>query len=115
VSVLNVLAVVTVTDWKAGVSWYERFFGRPADRNPMDGLAEWQVTAAGGLQVVEDAERAGSSYVTLAVDDLEGHRAALSDRQVDAGEITRGEVASFAQVIDPDGNTITLAQDASTG
>lgn len=111
----NVFAVVTVTDWEAALVWYERFFGRPADRTPMNGLAEWQLTADGGFQVVQDAERGGSALVTLTPDDLESCVADLAKRDISDVQVVRGDVAAFAQVSDPEGNTITLAQDLDGG
>jgi len=73
----------------------------------MDGLAEYQLTPGGGLQVVQADESADSSFVTLAVDDLSAHVAALAER----GDIVEGDVGSFTQVSDPAGNVITLATD----
>jgi hypothetical protein len=53
------MAVVTAADFHRGLNWYERFFGRPADLRPMDGLAEWHLTETGVVQVVYDSDRAG--------------------------------------------------------
>lgn len=117
--ITNVLAVVTVTDFDAARIWYERLLGRPADRLPMAGCAEWQITANGGLQVVRNAGRAGKAFVTLGVVDLEGHLAYLAGRGLAAGAITEGKTESgqplrTASINDPDGNLITFGEEPSS-
>ena len=69
-SIAHVLAVVPVTDLARSRPWYESLFGRPADNNPMPNLVEWQVVPGGWVQVFIDAERAGSTLLNFAVDDL---------------------------------------------
>lgn len=106
----NVLAVIPVADHDAALAWYGRLLGRPPDRSPMAGLAEWQVTETGGFQVLRFVDRAGTASLTLAVDDLEAHVAELASRGVAVGAITAGEMARFVVVTDPAGNAITFAQ-----
>lgn len=105
-----ILAVVSVTDFDAARTWYERLLGRPADRHPMDGLAEWQITETGAIQLVSDPERGGAALLTLGVDDLEGQRADLAARDLTLGAITTGVMARIATITDPEGNTITFAE-----
>jgi predicted enzyme related to lactoylglutathione lyase len=107
----NVLAVLTVADMDSGRAWYERLMGRAADANPMESLAEWQVTETGWIQLVRDADRAGTAVLTLGVDDLEGHTAELAERDLTVGAITTGDFTIFASITDPEGNTITFAED----
>ncbi len=109
-TITSILAVLSVTDFDAALAWYERFFGRPADRQPMDGLAEWQITATAAIQLVRDQERGGAALLTLGVDDLEVHIADLAARGLAAGTITTGVMARIATVTDPEGNTITFAE-----
>ena len=106
----TVFAGTPVADHAAAQAWYERLLGRPADRRPMDGLAEWDLTAGGGIQVSIDAERAGTTVLTLSVDDLDGYAATLKGRGITVGTIETGVVSRFAAVTDPDGNTIMLAE-----
>ncbi|MBA2276705.1 MAG: VOC family protein [Chloroflexia bacterium] len=113
-AITNVLAEVTVVDFDAALAWYERLFGRPADRRPMDGLAEWQVTETDGVQVFHDPERGGGAVPTLIVDDLDARIADLAGRGFRPGAITTGEVGRFAIRTDPEGNTITFAGSLST-
>lgn len=111
-AITNVLAELAVADFDAALAWYGRFFGRPPDRRPMDGLAEWQPTESGAVQLFQDPTHAGHGLLTLAVDDLQRHLADLGGRGITAGEVARGDTSSFASVTDPEGNTITLAEAA---
>ena len=106
----HVLAVVPVADFDASHAWYQRFFGRPPDNLPMNGrLVEWRVTDSGWLQVTTDPERAGSSLVNFAVDDLERHISELGQRGLIPGTIeTVNKGVQLSAITDPDGNTITL-------
>jgi glyoxylase I family protein len=105
----HVLAVAPVSNLERADAWYEALFGRPADNRPMPGLAEWQVTAAGWVQVTVDAERAGSGLLNFAVDDLAATRDELATRGVDSGEIEPvSKGVELSATTDPDGNAITL-------
>lgn len=104
------LAELFVRDLDGALVWYETFFGRPPDRRPMPGLAEWQLTAGGGVQVFESADAAGTATATLTTDDLDALLAELRTRGVDVEDPTTGTGARFTQLADPDGNTIALAE-----
>ena len=75
----KVLAGVAVRDLEQSRRWYERFFGRPADAEPMEGLTEWH-TPGGVLQLVADERRAGGSLVTIWVADVRTALAELAAR-----------------------------------
>jgi predicted enzyme related to lactoylglutathione lyase len=108
----RVLASVAVADVDAALPWYERLFGRPADELPMVGLAEWHVPSGGVVQLVESAERAGRSLLTLDLDDLERELAAMRERGLDAGALddTTSDKVLIATATDPEGNAITLVE-----
>jgi glyoxylase I family protein len=108
--VTTVLAVVCVTDIDEARRWYERLLGRQADLTPMESLAEWKITDDGWLQVFQDAERAGSSFLTLGVDDLDEEIAALASRDLSLEEIEADAPMRLAQIKDADGNMITFGQ-----
>jgi len=108
-SVEHVLAVVPVADIDVARDWYERLLGRPADNRPMDSLAEWRVTETGWLQVFRDAERAGSTLLNFAVDDLDRQIADLSERGLAPEPIeTANKGVQLSAITDPDGNRITF-------
>jgi hypothetical protein len=71
VEVTHTFGGVAVTDFAAAYQWFMRLFGRAADMFPHDGEAVWRLTPAASVYVVHDAERAGHSLLTLAVDDLD--------------------------------------------
>lgn len=106
-----VLAGVLVKDWAGAQDFWSTVFGRAPDEVPMHGCAEWHVPGGGFLQLVEDAGRAGSSSVTLSVDDVRAER----DRLVRAG-VTVPEVWTVPGFIhavtfsDPEGTQITLVE-----
>lgn len=106
----HVLAVVAVSDFDTSHEWYTRLFDTPATNVPMPGsLAEWRVTDNGWLQFFHDPERAGTSMVNFAVDDLDGHVADLHARSIDTGDIiTADKGVRLCSIVDPDHNTITL-------
>ncbi len=106
-----VFAGLPVADFDAAIDFYERLFGRPADLVPKEGDSAWQLAGPGWVYVVRDADRAGRGLLTILVDDLEEHVAALAGRGIEAGEIERiPGVLARTVVTDPAGNTIQLAQ-----
>jgi glyoxylase I family protein len=108
-SIEHVLAVVPVTELERSRHWYESLFGRAADNNPMPNLVEWQVIPGGWIQVFADDQRAGSTLVNFAVDDLDAHINELKQRGVEPGEVVEANKGvRLSTVTDPDGNTIRL-------
>jgi hypothetical protein len=105
----KVYAVISTARLDQSKEWYTRFFGRAPDLHPMAEVHEWYF-GNGGLQLVDDAKRAGSSMLTVIVPDLEASRAALQSRQLSLGSSSGGDFARIAQITDLDGNQITLAQ-----
>jgi len=107
-------ASAPVGDLQAGTSWYERLFGRPADSVPNANEVMWQVAGNGWLYVIRDDQRAGSTVVTISVDDLDRFVAELSARGIDAGPIVAvGTAGRRAELTDPCGNVISLIEVAT--
>lgn len=105
----HVLAVVPVSDIHAAQQWYEALVGRPEDNHPMETLVEWRITDTGWVQVFRDPERAGSTLLNFAVDDLEAKVAELASRGLVLDEIqTADKGVRTASISDPDGNRITF-------
>ena len=107
----KVVAGVAVGDFDSARDWYGWLLGRTPDAEPMEGLAEWHPSEYGGIQLVQDGERGGSSIVTVVVDSLDERLAALEAEGIAAGPIvgTPGLVRA-ATVADPEGNQITFAE-----
>jgi predicted enzyme related to lactoylglutathione lyase len=109
-------ASVPVADLAAAMPWYELLFGRPADIVPNENEVMWCVAGNGWLYVVQEPERAGRTVVAISVNDLDSFVADLSDRGIRTGPIAAvGEGAQKANVVDTDGNVISLIQVASGG
>lgn len=107
----NVLAGVAVSDWDRARGWYEVLFGRPADADPMPGLAEWH-TPGGVVQIVHDQRRAGGSLVTLWVPDIHAALAELAARggPSTTPDDTTSDKVVFATLTDADQNALTIVQ-----
>ena len=108
-SIDHVLAVVPVSDIQVSQKWYEAFVGRPEDNHPMDTLVEWRITENGWVQIFHDPDRAGSTLLNFAVNDLEAQVAELAVRGLVLGDIqAANKGVRTASINDPDGNLITL-------
>ncbi|PRC46201.1 glyoxalase [Mycobacterium sp. ITM-2017-0098] len=108
-SIAHVLGVIPVSDISTSTQWYSSLFGRPADNNPMPSLVEWQVLPGAWVQVFHDDERAGSTQLNLAVDDLDAHVAELRERGMAPGDISdAAKGVRLSRMSDPDGNIIGL-------
>lgn len=112
-SIVNLLAVVPTADFATGRDWYARLAGRPADRSPMDGCDEWQLTDGGAVQLYRDPEHAGSTQLTLGVADLDAHAATLAGRGLELADVQTVPSGQFriGFLRDPDGNSLVFAQD----
>jgi catechol 2,3-dioxygenase-like lactoylglutathione lyase family enzyme len=111
-TVSQLFAGTAVADYPASLDWYERLMGRPPDFFPHEREAVWQVTGAGWIYIVEDADRAGGGLLTFMVDDLAGDVAELAQRGIESEGIAwvvPGSTRS-AWITDPEGNRIQLAE-----
>ncbi|RCH70150.1 VOC family protein [Streptomyces sp. SDr-06] len=107
----HVLAVAPVSEMEPAVAWYERLLGRPADKRPMPGLADWHVAPSGWVSVFQSPQHAGSTLLNLVVDDLDRAISELAGRGIVVGEVQPGsQQVRFAAVHDPDGNRVTLIE-----
>lgn len=106
----SIFAVVTTADMDRSEAFYAALFGRDPDDRPMDGLIQWRVPAGAGLQVVADSDRAGTAFVTIITPAMDAARQALSGRGLGLGGDIAGDFGALAQIADPDGNVVTLAE-----
>jgi len=104
-------ADIPVDDFETAYAWYQIFFSRRADLSPQPGEALWQVAGAGWISLVCDVQRSGSAALTMLVDDLEQHVGHLAMRGIAPESIeTVTGVVRKATIIDPAGNTVTIAE-----
>lgn len=106
----EVSATTAVSDHESAIAWYARLLDRSPDRRPMDGLAEWQITETGSMQVFADPARAGSSSITLGVDDLDDHVRPLTQRGIDLERQITSRGQRLGIIRDPDGNLVVFAE-----
>lgn len=112
----HLFAGVAVSDHTLALDWYGRFFGRPPDLTPNEREAAWELAPGAWLYFLDDPARAGGSFATLLVDDLDGFLAALGSRGIaseEPHEVIPGTRAAL--VSDPDGNTIQLGEPPAPG
>ena len=111
---IGLFAVSPVQDLAAALDWYALLFGRAADARPIPDLAQWYLDGF-GFQVMRAPDRAGRGMATLVVPDIEAECARLAGAGIQAGEIVRGDFGAVAQLDDPEGNRITLAEPPGRG
>jgi hypothetical protein len=70
-AITRILAQMTVADLTVATQWYSRLFGREPDARPMEGLIEWHLADAFGVQVWAESDRAGRSTMVLDESDLD--------------------------------------------
>ena len=110
ITVQGIYAGAIVADFAAGLVWYEKFMGRPADDQPFPGMAQWRNMGGAGLQLWQDVDRAGKAIMTIVVPDLTREQTRLSQAGIEIGDISRGDYGAVAQLTDPQGNRIHLAE-----
>lgn len=113
--VTEVFAGIPVDDFETARAWYEIFVGRPPDVVAGPHEAVWRLAGCGGVRVVADDARAGSAVMTLVVDDLERHVGFIAMRGIVPESIeTLPGAGRRATLLDPAGNTITLAEELAS-
>lgn len=108
--VTSLYAVISVADVPSAEGFYTALLGRAPDDRPMDGLIQWRLAGGAGLQVVRDAEKAGSSLLTIITPDMAAARTALGEAGLELGPDIKGTYGVIAHLDDPDGNRVTLAE-----
>jgi predicted enzyme related to lactoylglutathione lyase len=102
----TLFAGVRVRDFAAARRWYERLFG-DVSFFPHATEAVWMLADERAVYIVEDADRAGHSVVTLFVDDLDAVVGEIAARGVEPDEReTYSNGVRKALFRDPDGNEI---------
>ena len=103
---LHLFAGVRVRDLETAQPWYERLFGAPSFL-PNDSEAVWTLADDRSIYIVEHAEGAGNSAVTVFLDDLDAHLAATGERGLEPDDIeTYRNGVRKAVYHDPDGNEL---------
>jgi catechol 2,3-dioxygenase-like lactoylglutathione lyase family enzyme len=103
---LQLFAGLRVRDFQAARPWYERLLGEPTFF-PHAAEAVWTLAEDRSVYVVEHADGAGNAVVTIMVDDLDAHVAAIAARGLEPDErLTYSNGVRKALYRDPDGNEL---------
>ncbi|WP_232663151.1 VOC family protein [Pseudonocardia sp. TRM90224] len=110
---MDLYSVMAVSNRAAAVVWFEAFFGKRADEVIGDEYL-WQV-GENAWVVVDDrdvrAEAVGRAMITLGVTDLDGILARLAANGIGHEPVeTYGNGVRHVVVLDPDGNSLSLAE-----
>lgn len=108
--ITNTLAGIAVFNIEESVTWYQRLLGKPADRRPEETVAEWEFANGCGIQIFEDSERGGTSFVTLIDTDIDARIDDLKKQEIEIRSTSNTETSRTALIADPDGNQIRFAQ-----
>lgn len=106
---LHLFAGVRVREFQSARAWYERLLGEPTFF-PHSTEAVWTLADDRSIYVVEHPEGAGNCVVTILVDDLDAHMAAIADRGLEPHEqstLTNGVRKTIYR--DHDGNELAFA------
>ncbi len=104
----GIYACIAVADFATGVDFYIKLMGREPDDRPMPNMVQWR--KGGGLQIWHDPAHAGHSRTTIVVDNMAIERQRLAPLGLHPGPDAAGDWGIVAQLTDPDGNQITLAE-----
>ena len=103
---LHLFAGLRVRDYSAARAWYDRLLGEPTFF-PHATEAVWTLAPERSVYVVEQADGAGNSAVTVFVDDLDAHVAAIAARGLQPDEqLTYSNGVRKVLYRDPDGNEL---------
>ncbi|HEY4020615.1 MAG TPA: VOC family protein [Pseudonocardiaceae bacterium] len=110
---MDLYSIMCVRDRTKALPWFEVFFGRPADVVIGEEYL-WQVGENAWI-VIDDrgmrAERVGGAMVTFGVTDLDDILARLDAHGIEHEPVeTYGNGVRHVVILDPDGNSLSLAQ-----
>jgi len=111
--VQKLYTALLTADLTAAESWYTKLLGRRPDFRPMETLVQWELFDHGGVMLSNSDEIAGRGVIFLYVDDVSAERRRLQGLGIVLGDDIKGDYSTLAQVLDPDGNLITLATPAA--
>src|SRR4051794_8859130 len=103
---LHLFAGLRVRELPAARAWYDRLLGEPSFF-PNETEAVWTLDEGRSVYVVEVGEGAGHCVVTVFLDDLDAHVAAVAARGLEPDQrLTYSNGVRKAVYRDPDGNEL---------
>lgn len=110
IAVQGIYACLAIADFERGLAFYTRLMGRAPDDRPMPGMAQWRNMNGAGLQLWHEPDHAGHGRTTIVVSVMDEERRRLDAAGVPLGPDVTGDWGIVAQITDPDGNQVTLAE-----
>jgi hypothetical protein len=104
----TIFANISCSNLAISLPWYQKLFGAPPTRRPMDGLAEWHFTDSAEVQLHENKTNAGRSTLTIGVLPLEPEQRRLAAEGVETGPIEPTKDFFLMRIKDPDGNLVVM-------
>lgn len=109
----GIYAALATANMDLAEAFYTQLFEREPDDRPMEGLIQWRNIAGANIQIFEDKLHAGSGRMTIVVPKMDDARQALQQFGIYLTGESRGDYGRIAQMRDPDGNHLTLAEPPS--
>jgi predicted enzyme related to lactoylglutathione lyase len=110
IAVQGIYACLAASDFDQSLAFYTTLMGRAPDEQPFPGMAQWRNMNGAGLQLWHEPENAGHNRTTIVVPVMAAERRRLEGAGVAVGPDVTGEWGVIVQVVDPDGNQVTLAE-----
>lgn len=107
----HVFLSIKAADFAAQSDWWSKLIGRRWDREPMPSCHEWDLAGSILFQVLDSAEGAGGTTVSLHVPDLDAQLDRLRGVGIaapDAVSIEGFATLRYSEFSDPEGNTVGL-------
>src|SRR5688500_14152002 len=107
--VVDLFAVIPVSDFAAAQAWYERLLGSPPAFFPNDVEAVWELAEHRFLYIEHLPDHAGHGMHTIFVEDFDARLAGIAERGLEPAkqEVYENGVRK-AIFRDPDGNEVSF-------
>lgn len=109
----GIYAALATANMEIAETFYTQLFDREPDDRPMDGLIQWRNIAGANIQIFLDKLHAGSGRLTIVVPNMDDARQSLQQFGIYPTGESHGDYGRIAQMRDPDGNHLTLAEPPS--
>lgn len=106
-------ATLATANMDIAEAFYTQIFDREPDDRPMEGLILWRNVGGANFQIFLDKMHAGSGRLTIVVPKMDDARQSLQELGVNLTGQSQGDYGRIAEMRDPDGNHITLAEPPS--
>lgn len=106
----GIYAAAYVSDLDQSAAWYGRLIGRAPDARPLPTMVQWRDSGSAGVQLFLDRSKAGASRMTIVTPAMDATRKTLAAAGIRLEHESTGDFGAIAQLADPDGNLVTLAE-----